>query len=51
LRAYGKNTGMEGWKRRQHFPESLSVKNFQEWSFFQASAVGYMEIMWAVTAV
>jgi len=42
---------MEGWKRRQHFPESPSVKNFQEWPFFQASAVGCMDIMWAVTAV
>jgi hypothetical protein len=51
LRAYGKNTGMEGWKRRQHFPESPRVKNFQERPFFQALAVGYMEIMWAVTAV
>jgi hypothetical protein len=51
LRAYGKNTGMEGWKRRQHFPESPSIKNFQECPFFQASAVGYLEIMQAVTAV
>jgi hypothetical protein len=42
---------MEGWKRRQHFPESPSVQNFQAWPFFQASAVDYMAIIWAVTAV